>query len=75
MNYEDLRETVMAEMKIDYDKEESFKASFSRSLKNLAEKRLIQRAEKGWYLARISLLWETIKLTKRGMTQSVTYCE
>lgn len=67
LDYEDLREIVMLAFKTSWEKEDSFKASFSRSLKGLEQKGFISRSQHGWYFDRKSLLWEDVKLTKRGL--------
>ncbi len=66
-DHEELRDKVMEVLKIDWVKEESFKASFSRSLKNLKEKRLIHREDAGFYFGRHSLLWEDIRINPSGL--------
>ena len=63
--YSDLREKTMHCLKVYWQKDDSFKVSFSRSLKNLVEKRLVKRKPCDWYLWRSD--WEEIRLTKRGM--------
>ncbi len=72
LDYEDLREEVMGNLKIRWEKEESFKASFSRSLKNLEQKHLIKRNGDGWCFGRTIFSWENICITKRGWSQIVS---
>lgn len=65
MDYGDLREDVMELLKIHWHKEDSFKASFSRSLSNMARKGWIKRIEESWFFSR--RVYHSIKLSKKGL--------
>lgn len=65
-SYKSLREAIVILMKISFSGEYSFKASFSRSLKNLEKKLLIKREGRGCYIWRTSFRWQEIQLTNRG---------
>ncbi len=66
-DYETLRDNLMEMNKRRCEREDSFKASFSRSLSNLVRKGLIYRDGQGMRLGRMVLYFDKVKLTKKGI--------
>jgi len=65
-DYETLRDNLMEMSRLWCAHEDSFKASFSRSLSNLVNKRLVERTGYGFRLDRTVLYFDKVKLTKVG---------
>ena len=72
-SYSDLHRCAMERLRVSWKKKYAFKVSFSRSMSNLVAKKWVSREIHGWRISRITLRWDTIKITRTGLIILTTY--
>lgn len=73
-DYVSLRDDLVEMNKISWEREDSFKVVFSRSLGNLANKGLIDRDGHGWLISRKVFSFDSIRLSVKGRKIASRLC-